>query len=1164
MPEWTLLRIDHELVVCLDSLVEDDVLSFSELQEELDKGNAIEATIYVSLLLFQVTRSAEHLCDVIQRTELWISAVSLDNADRRRRQEVLDMLNARKCRLEDRDNDELVKKFGTAMAPDDLDQTIWGASMLIESLSANDPRLADHSSVLGIWYFIRFERSGSSDDLREGVRYVNKAVQNRPDQHPDREAYLGAFNIWYDRFKRKRSTGNLDGAIDCIRTAVNATPTDHAARPFYLTMLSLSLHDRFLETERANDLHQAVQAVNEAVALTPLDHPDLRCRFSLLGKWLELFNKTRSLKDLDRAIQYVTMAVTITPEGHPALSSYLGTLGSWNHERYERTGFPADLDSAIRMSIRSLDATPQNHQNRARRLVCLGSYLGKRFEDAHSLADLNHAIEVTETAMEISPEDDPDDLATLLVNKGIWLANRFSRTALIRDMDQAIEAMDTATGVISQDHPRRYLPFHNLGRFLGKRYEKTESQDDLTRAINALATALEYVPKTSPDRAGVLCSYGHWLRKRRSADDIDRSVDMVDMAVQITSQDDPKRAAFLDTLGRCLVDRFTQKHSNEDLDRRFKEDSPEERSKDDLNRAIACLTEGWHCRNARPSIRIQLAKDLGNIYWIVYNFEKATEWFRRAIELLPTVSSRVLKHADQEHLLGNIAGLASKAAATALEAGEDATHALQLLDLGRGVIAGELMDMREDISDLQHQHPDLAQEFVALRDELDSAIDTTAIIPSTDSMLSRETMTTATTTSAAKTRSWEEQAERRREANQRFDDLIRRIRAQDEFENFLLPPSADDLMASAEAGPVIVVNVSNARSDAFLITRLSISVLPLPSMTPDEVQTQAQHLVSSPYDPSPVLEWLWDAVARPCLEALGFTNPVTDDNWPHVWWIPTGMVTQLPLHAAGRYTPGSKETVLDRVMSSYALSVKSLLFARRCLRKSAVLQSNYGLLVAMRQTPGLARNCELPFVSSEEALFHSACTRLDLQPSEPKACKEDVLRAIQTCKVFHFAGHGESNPAAPLRSQLLLEDWQTAPLTVGDLLLHSLHHSRPFLGFLSACSTGSTRAEKLVDEGIHLVSALQLAGFRHVVGTLWEVSDRYCVDVAEVLYATLAGEGMSDGAVCRGLHLAVRMLRDGGKMGDGVGVRKGFLVEDGPEGKARGNWYWIPYVHFGV
>src|SRR4029077_16542650 len=79
------------------------------------------------------------------------------------------------------------------------------------------------------------------------------------------------------------------------------------------------------------------------------------------------------------------------------------------------------------------------------------------------------------------------------------------------------------------------------------------------------------------------------------------------------------------------------------------------------------------------------------------------------------------------------------------------------------------------------------------------------------------------------------------------------------------------------------------------------------------------------YHMVPVLEWLWDVAARPSLEALGFDTAVSDNNWPHVWWVPTGPLSHLPLHAAGRYEDCT-ETVLDRVMSSYSLSVKALIY----------------------------------------------------------------------------------------------------------------------------------------------------------------------------------------------------------------------------------------------
>jgi CHAT domain-containing protein len=76
----------------------------------------------------------------------------------------------------------------------------------------------------------------------------------------------------------------------------------------------------------------------------------------------------------------------------------------------------------------------------------------------------------------------------------------------------------------------------------------------------------------------------------------------------------------------------------------------------------------------------------------------------------------------------------------------------------------------------------------------------------------------------------------------------------------------------------------------------------------------------------------------------------------------------------------------------------------------------------------------------------------------------------------------------------------------------------PFLAYLSACGTGRTQNNRFVDESIHLISACQLAGFRHVIGTLWEVNDQSCVDVARITYEGMKDGKMSDESVCLGLH----------------------------------------------
>lgn len=116
------------------------------------------------------------------------------------------------------------------------------------------------------------------------------------------------------------------------------------------------------------------------------------------------------------------------------------------------------------------------------------------------------------------------------------------------------------------------------------------------------------------------------------------------------------------------------------------------------------------------------------------------------------------------------------------------------------------------------------------------------------------------------------------------------------------------------------------------------------------------------------------------------------------------------------------------------------------------------------------------------------------------------------------------------------------------------------MGFLSACSTIASETIKLIDEGIHLADALQLAGFRHVIGTLWEVSDSYCVEMARTIYETIRDEGMTDVMVCLAVHKATRKMREQ-CLGLYCRPRDAEICD---EDESEPETHWIPYVHFGV
>jgi hypothetical protein len=112
-------------------------------------------------------------------------------------------------------------------------------------------------------------------------------------------------------------------------------------------------------------------------------------------------------------------------------------------------------------------------------------------------------------------------------------------------------------------------------------------------------------------------------------------------------------------------------------------------------------------------------------------------------------------------------GVASAAAATALNVGKDIHDVLGLLELGRGVVTSLLLEMRADISDLRREHPELARQFEDLRDELDLSIDQPTYSISADATPLLVT-----------------DVNQRYEADQKFCDLVGRIHAQPGFETF--------------------------------------------------------------------------------------------------------------------------------------------------------------------------------------------------------------------------------------------------------------------------------------------------------------------------------------------------------------------------------------------
>jgi CHAT domain len=390
---------------------------------------------------------------------------------------------------------------------------------------------------------------------------------------------------------------------------------------------------------------------------------------------------------------------------------------------------------------------------------------------------------------------------------------------------------------------------------------------------------------------------------------------------------------------------------------------------------------------------------------------------------------------------------------------------------------------------------------------------------------------------------------------------VGKIRQLSEYKKFQETLEIDDLKAQATEGPIIVVNISNIRADAIILTPRDVKAVPLhrnlleaprfsantSTFTPNAKKRKALGARDGPGEN--MYSWLWTSCVKPVLNELkemGYLDTIRDQ-CPRVWWIGCGMATSLPFHAAGvDFGPDSFENTLSQVISSYTPTVKAL-------AQSRLRASTYGtgdakkksvLLVTMPTTVGL---WDLPAVEKEKDAIQRACgDAYDVEELRlPTA--ESVLKGLEKSDMAHFACHASSDPTNPYDSHLKLQRVVDGGATLDRLTMLAVSkleaEGRPLVAFLSACSTVQIRAGQFADEGLHLAGAFQVAGFAHVIGALWSAHDDMCAWIAEEFYGEIIRRkqaGATQRVVADALHQAILRARSGDPS------------------------RWAPFIHIGI
>jgi len=544
-------------------------------------------------------------------------------------------------------------------------------------------------------------------------------------------------------------------------------------------------------------------------------------------------------------------------------------------------------------------------------------------------------------------------------------------------------------------------------------------------------------------------------------------------------------------------------------------------------------------------------------------------------------------YASREDLLEMVAsfyGLARYASAAALAAGAAPYEALRILEEGRGLAFSIQLGSRED---------DTLMARVGANSEVQSLW--------TEYLESRRNLLACVEKGSAP-------FHERHALVQRVLELQRQLNSRVPEFNLETCPPDETLTAMARdlESTIVVVNITDIKSDAFIVTSQGINVVPLPEIDENALSDRnlvIQHGLCRLSDDMAsttcaatmidTLKLLWKWLVHPVLKAVGRGNLHPQDGstpWSHVCWIPTGVLCLYPIHAAGPYKISKPHDAgtMSRVVSSYAPSLKLLYKTymsvlrqqsrERSVGNLCILQcSAHNNLVSIR-VPLPVRAAviiepEPPSDGNEEVFKPLRAAETVTQIVQRtfstladgngealilrKPSKDATLRLLRRrVPIVQFFCHGFNDYDEPLNSKLLLEDWRANPLTAGTLMSLDLRGCR--LAFLSACWSAHGGVENLQDEVNHIACALQVAGVPTVIASLWEAVEDEMVVFLEAFYSALR-QKLSASAAIDARQLTARNI------GEAFHIAVLQVRERSFEYGLQGNpILWAPFVRFGI
>lgn len=1058
----------------------------------------------------QLTNSPEDLEKASQIFGLARGAPQHDSNDRFRSCRDLGRVNA----LQFRESGDLEKgKSAVSMLKEAL-QVEPDSTSVIESL-------ADHLRIFA-------DYADSDEMLTESANILEKAYnesKNPSDSLSDAQALT-----FMQQFKRQGKSEDIEIAIQRFRTLADRShcrPEDQAQ---YLLKLSQCLLLRFEAFEKQDDLDEAQAEATRASSLEIT-------RQSIKGDCLRLqgliFNARYKWSNkpeyLDQAITHYRESLEMVSSKDKHLAR--NDLANACYFKFKRTLLLDDLSESIKGYDSALRELQQSGRKDSKKYSLMISHelaisLTAQFEVTQQQQDIDRAITCYEKCFQGAAKKTIHGLIRAN-NLALAYQERYKLTGQIEDVKKSQTVLLEVLAWGLDVHPNNRSNIHNnLGRAFLFSYIKLKEPSYLEYAAEHFRKA-DTTGCTLPGfqiAASVNYSRVLLLKARKTK----QRQDQLAVLLQLT-----KSLSYIKSMKNITdyshTDGIIYNTLEFILDSWMDSGCSAESTSGQLY-LTASKTLIPHLKTLQSSAIARFYIFAAIAQQIVAKQPRlARDVIRTTAEILPKSMLLSFDRKDILNNLGNFAGLPSFAIACSLAAGDSPYMALELFDKVRSVMWDSVLSNKMTLREKEFEN------FPELRDRMTQVLKPLAGVKGSQK-----------TPSVSEIGGMLVQQHEIYRQGVEYQQTLDKLESHPELEKFAcLPADTSSLAEYAEEGPVIIVNYGIFRSDAIILTKEGVESIPLPLLTGQALEENdnlyleglgimGTDLALATQKMNQLLEWIWDAVAEPILDRIGFHGTLSEaDDLPRSWWITTGRIGTFPLHAAASPRKGATCSVLDRTVPSYINGLRALEYTRS--RRSArpddpSRAEKRALLISMESTPEMGEEGNLPGASREvtkiEEIFNRSGGKSKLLHSPSRA---EVLRHLSRADFAHFACHGVCDGDDPARSALRLTDWQTKPLDVECLLQQSQREMRLQMVYLSACESASNKS-KFRDEGLHLAGGFQMAGVPHVIASLWRADDTFSFNMAARFYQLFGALGLNcvSSQSAKVLRQVVVEMRDGG------------------------------------